>query len=72
MVESELQRLREENGEMKKQLSDMAGLDDKRKKAEQKASDLESKVSNIQFSECIDLFVLGSTEGEKKVASTRG
>ena len=44
MLESELGRLREENEELKKQISDMGAVDDKRKRAESKAEQLEERV----------------------------
>lgn len=43
MLESELARLREENGELKRQVGDMASVEDKRKKAEAKVENMESK-----------------------------
>ena len=45
MLESELNRLREENLDLKKQVGEIAGVEDKRKKAEAKAETLEEKVS---------------------------
>lgn len=44
MLESELTRLREENLDLKKQVGEIAGVEDKRKKAEAKAESLEEKV----------------------------
>ncbi len=45
MLESELVRLREENADLKKQVGEISGIEDKRKKAEQKAEQLETKAS---------------------------
>ena len=45
MLESELGRLREENAELKKQVGDMGSVEDKRKKAESRADQLEDRVS---------------------------
>ncbi|WVQ84708.1 hypothetical protein IAT38_006864 [Cryptococcus sp. DSM 104549] len=47
MLESELARLREENGELKKGLGEMGGLEDKRKKAEAKVEQLEEKMDDL-------------------------
>lgn len=44
MLEAELQRLREENAELKKQAAEGSTADDKRKKAEARADQLEQKV----------------------------
>lgn len=44
MLESELVRLREENGELKKSLGEASNLEEKRKKAESKVEQLEEKV----------------------------
>lgn len=44
MLESELNRLREENGELKKQVEEMGREEDRRKRAETKAEQLEEKV----------------------------
>jgi hypothetical protein len=44
MLESELVRLREENVELKRQVGEISQIEDKRKKAEQKAETLERKV----------------------------
>lgn len=44
MLESELVRLREENGELKKSLGEASNLEEKRKKAESKIEQLEEKV----------------------------
>lgn len=45
MLQSELNRLREENGELKKQVGEMGAVEEKRKKAESKADQLEERVS---------------------------
>ena len=45
MLESELKRLREENAELKKQVGEVAMVEDKRKKAETRAEQLEERVS---------------------------
>ena len=45
MLESELGRLREENAELKKQVGDMGAVEEKRKKAESRAEQLEERVS---------------------------
>ena len=45
MLESELGRLREENAELKKQAGEMASVEDRRKKAEGRADQLEERVS---------------------------
>ncbi|WWD19588.1 hypothetical protein CI109_104049 [Kwoniella shandongensis] len=47
MLESELTRLREENGELKKSLGEMSSVEDKRKKAETKAEQLEEKMDDL-------------------------
>ncbi|WVR07736.1 hypothetical protein IAU60_004779 [Kwoniella sp. DSM 27419] len=47
MLESELSRLRDENGELKKNIAEMGGLEDKRKKAETKADQLEEKMEDL-------------------------
>lgn len=47
MLESELARLREENGELKRQVGDMGSVEDKRKKAEAKVESMEEKVSCV-------------------------
>lgn len=44
MLENELARLREENGELKKGLGEAANVEEKRKKAESKVEQLEEKV----------------------------
>lgn len=44
MLESELSRLREENADLKKQVAESSSLEDKRKKAEAKVDQIESKV----------------------------
>lgn len=44
MLENELTRLREENGELKKSLGEAANVEEKRKKAESKVEQLEEKV----------------------------
>lgn len=46
MLEAELTRLREENSELKKQLAEGSTVDDKRKKAEARAEQLEAKVGS--------------------------
>jgi hypothetical protein len=45
MLESELARLREENGDLKRQVGEMSSVEDKRKKAEAKVESMEEKVS---------------------------
>lgn len=45
MLESELARLREENGDLKRQVGEMGSVEDKRKKAEAKVESMEEKVS---------------------------
>ncbi len=50
MLEAELIRLREENIELKRQVGEIGQIEDKRKKAEQKAEALEHKVSWRMFS----------------------
>lgn len=45
MLESEMARLSEENGELKKQLGEMSQVEEKRQKAENRANQLEEKVS---------------------------
>jgi homeobox protein cut-like len=47
MLESELARLREENGDLKRQVGEMSSVEDKRKKAEAKVESMEEKVSYI-------------------------
>lgn len=47
MLESELARLREENGELKRQVGDMSSVEEKRKKAEAKVESMEEKVCPI-------------------------
>ncbi|KAK8853171.1 hypothetical protein IAR55_003872 [Kwoniella newhampshirensis] len=47
MLESELTRLREENGELKKSLGEMSSVEDKRKKAEAKAEQMEEKMDEL-------------------------
>jgi homeobox protein cut-like len=47
MLESELARLREENGDLKRQVGEMGSVEDKRKKAEAKVESMEEKVSSI-------------------------
>lgn len=47
MLESELGRLREENAELKKQVGEMAQVEDRRKKAEQKVEQLEGKMEEM-------------------------
>lgn len=49
MLEAELSRLREENAELKKQVAEGSTVDDKRKKAEAKAEQLEAKVSRDEL-----------------------
>lgn len=44
MLESELARLREENGELKRQVGEMGTVEEKRKKAEAKVESMEEKV----------------------------
>jgi homeobox protein cut-like len=44
MLESELGRLREENGELKKRVGELGSVEDKRKKAESRADQIEEKV----------------------------
>lgn len=44
MLENELARLREENGELKKSLGEAVDVEEKRKKAESKVEQLEEKV----------------------------
>jgi len=51
MLESELTRLREENGDLKKQAAEMHTVEDKRKKAEARADELEEKVRMVLRSE---------------------
>ena len=46
-LETELQRLREENVELRKRLSETASLESAKKKAEAKAEQLEQRVSEI-------------------------
>ena len=45
MLESELGRLREENGDLKKQLAESSTLEDRLKKADKRADDMEQRVS---------------------------
>ncbi len=45
MLESELGRLREENVELRKQVGDMGAVEERRKKAESRADQLEERVS---------------------------
>jgi len=47
MLESELARLREENGDLKRQVGEMSSVEDKKKKAEAKVESMEEKVSEI-------------------------
>lgn len=44
MLESEMKRLREENGELKRQVAEIATVEQGRKKAEAKVGELEGKV----------------------------
>lgn len=44
MLESELNRLRDENIDLKKQVAEIAAVEERRKKAEQRAESLEEKV----------------------------
>jgi homeobox protein cut-like len=46
MLETELGRLREENAELKKQVGEMGAVEDKRRKAEVRAEQLEEKVGS--------------------------
>ena len=46
MLESEMKRLREENGELKRQVAEIAAVEQGRKKAEAKVAELEGKVSS--------------------------
>jgi homeobox protein cut-like len=45
MLESELGRLREENGDLKKRVTELGGVEDRRKKAENRSEQLEERVS---------------------------
>ena len=45
MLQSELNRLREDNAELKKQVGQKDQVEEKRKKAEKRAEDIEQKVS---------------------------
>ncbi|WVO21140.1 uncharacterized protein IAS62_002445 [Cryptococcus decagattii] len=47
MLENELARLREENGELKKSLGEAANVEEKRKKAESKVEQLEEKMDDL-------------------------
>ncbi|WVR00235.1 hypothetical protein IAU59_007377 [Kwoniella sp. CBS 9459] len=47
VLESELSRLREENGELKKSIADLGNVEDKRKKAETKVEQLEEKMDDL-------------------------
>lgn len=47
MLEVELARLREENSELKKQVGEMPAVEEKRKKAEAKAEQLEEKMDDL-------------------------
>lgn len=49
MLESELGRLREENAELKKQVGDMGAVEDRWKKAESRADQLEERASRFVF-----------------------
>jgi len=50
MLESELARLREENGDLKRQVGEMSSVEDKRKKAEAKVESIEEKARYCPFS----------------------
>ena len=47
MLEVELARLREENSELKKQVGEMPAVEDKRKKAEARADQMEEKMDDL-------------------------
>lgn len=47
MLEVELARLREENAELKKQVGEMPAVEDKRKKAEARADQMEEKMDDL-------------------------
>lgn len=47
MLETEVAKLREENGNVYRKLSDMSGLDAAKKKAEAKAAQLEDRMEEL-------------------------
>lgn len=47
MLESEMARVKEENNELKKKIEELNSVEDKKKKAEKKADQLEEKVSTM-------------------------
>lgn len=47
MMEAEMARLKEENADLKKQVAEASTVEDKRKKAEQRAEQLEAKMDDL-------------------------
>jgi homeobox protein cut-like len=47
MLESEMARVKEENNELKKKIEELNSVEDKKRKAEKKADQLEEKVSSM-------------------------